>query len=54
MRHMILSAAAAIALVGAGAANAAEITLIAPGGIRAALMAAVEAATRRATELGEK
>ena len=37
MRHMILSAAAAIALVGAGAANAAEITLIAPGGIRAAL-----------------
>jgi molybdate transport system substrate-binding protein len=37
MRHLIVSAATAIALLGAGAANAAEITLIAPGGIRAAL-----------------
>ena len=37
MRHLIFSTATAIALVGTPAANAAEITLIAPGGIRAAL-----------------
>ena len=36
MRHLLLAAVAALALVGAPA-NAAEITLIAPGGIRAAL-----------------
>jgi hypothetical protein len=36
MKHLLLSAAAVLALAGAGA-NAAEITLVAPGGIKAAL-----------------
>ena len=36
MRHLLLAAVAALALTGAHA-NATEITLIAPGGIRAAL-----------------
>jgi molybdate transport system substrate-binding protein len=37
MRNLLLSAAAVLALAGTQAAGAAEITLIAPGGIRAAL-----------------
>ena len=41
MRHLLATTVAALALGGANAASAAEITLIAPGGIRAAIEALI-------------
>ena len=47
MKHLLLSAVAALAVTNSEGAHAAEITLIAPGGIRAAVMQMIPAFERQ-------